>query len=508
MHLVRLGFVVFAFFALNGCADIIPLTGGDRDETAPAPTEMQPVSGTTNVHPTEVKITFNEYITLKEPTTSVTMSPDVGPITATQNKRTVTISWQQPLKEETTYILSLNGTVRDLNEGNDSIIQVVFSTGSFIDSLQYEGRITSAYSGEMIPNATVCLYEKDSVPFLNQPTYFTRSDKGGNYWFNYIHQAEYKLFAFQDNNKNTKVDANENIAFSSEAINFGDTIPGQLRMFKPKSTLNKLKIVIDKPGLATLSGVNFDSTNVTINREAPALIQKFRFDSIQVVLPYSVNDNYSFATATDTIVRRHVVSDRKANFAIRLESNKQWKSGDTLKFSTNEFIEKIDQSALKLVNDYGKEVSYNSFIANGQLQLVPETNENFTVLFGKNALAGKQNFSDTTRYKFETFTKEKFGEITLDVSAFEGRWIFEVIDNANTEQGKVVARQNGNGGKLTFTELIPGQYSIRCFKDENGNGMWDSGDFTEKVQPEIMLRFPVKQKVRANWEIEETLTPD
>jgi uncharacterized protein (DUF2141 family) len=130
------------------------------------------------------------------------------------------------------------------------------------------------------------------------------------------------------------------------------------------------------------------------------------------------------------------------------------------------------------------------------------------VLFGKNALAGKQNFSDTTRYKFETFTKEKFGEITLDVSAFEGRWIFEVIDNANTEQGKVVARQNNNGGKLTFTELIPGQYSIRCFKDENGNGMWDSGDFTEKVQPEIMLRFPVKQKVRANWEIEETLTPD
>jgi len=508
MYLVRLSFVIVALFALNGCADIIPLTGGNRDETAPAPTEMEPVSGTTNVHPTEVKLTFNEYITLKDPSTSVTMSPDVGPITASQDKRTVTISWDQPLKEETTYILSLNGTVRDLNEGNDSIIQVVFSTGNFIDSLQHEGRITSAYSGETISNATICLYEKDSVPFVNQPTYFTRSDKGGFYRFNYVRQAEYNLFAFQDNNKNTKVDANENIAFTTEKINFQDTVPSQLRLFKPKSTMNKLRIVLDKPGLATLSGVNFDSTNVTINRETPVVLRKLRFDSIQVVLPNSINDNYSFATATDTITRRHVMADRKANFAVRLESSKQWKKGDTLTFSTNEFIENLDRNALKLVNDYGKEISYNSFVNNGQLQLLPETNENFTVIFGKNALAGKQNFSDTTRYKFETFTSEKYGEIALDVSEFEGNWVFELIDNANTEQGKVVARQNGTGGKLIFKELIPGQYSIRCFKDENGNGTWDSGDFAEKRQPEIMLRFPVKQKVRANWEIEETLTPN
>src|SRR6218665_1046107 len=508
MRLVRISFVVIVLAALNSCADIIPLTGGNKDETAPIPTEMQPVSGSTNIHPTEITITFDEYITLKDPSTSITMSPDVGPITATQDKKKVTLSWTQPLKEETTYILSLNGTVRDLNEGNDSIIQVVFSTGSFIDSLQHKGRITSAYSGETIQNATICLYDKDSIPFVNQPSYFVRSDKGGNYEFNFIRQNEYQLFAFQDNNKNAKVDLIENLAFASESINSIDTIQSNLRLFKPQTTQNKLKIVIDKPGLATLSGLNFDSTNVTINGEKTTVIDRFRFDSLRVVLPYIENNRYSFETPKDTIVRLHQFTDRKSNFAVRLNGSKQWKPNDTLRFTTNEFIQSVDTTSLKLSNDYGKSIAYKSIIENGKLSILPRTQENFTIIFGKNALLGQLNTSDTTRFKIETFTLERCGEISLDVSAFEENWIFELIDNANTEQGKVVGTKTGNGQKLKFQGLIPGQYSVRCFKDENGNGTWDSGDYSQKIQPEIMLRFPVKQKVRANWEIEETLSPN
>ena len=507
MHLVRLGFIVVILAALTACANIIPLTGGNRDETAPSPTAIEPTSGTTGIRPTEVKLTFNEYITLKDPSTSITMSPDVGPITATQEKRTITVSWKQPLKEETTYILSLNGTVRDLNEGNDSIIQVVFSTGTSIDSLEHKGRITSAYSGEMIQNATVCLYEADSVPFVNQPTYFVRSDKGGNYQFNYIRKGEYQLFAFQDANKNTKVDASDNIAFTSSRFNISDTIPSELRLFKPKTTQNKLKIVIEKPGTAILSGVNFDSTAVTINGNQLITMNRFGFDSLRVAMPYSENDVYRFITQRDTIGRKHTVSDRKANFAIKLDGNKQSKPGDTLYFSANEFIQKIDTSALKLLNDFGKSISYSSAIENGKLKLVPQTKENFTLIFGKNALSGERNTNDTIRFKLEMFTPERCGDVSLDVSAFEGNWLFELIDNANTEQGKVVQTKTGNGGKLMFTGLIPGQYSVRCFKDENSNGIWDSGDYQKQIQPEIILRFPVKQKVRPNWEIEETLSP-
>ncbi len=508
MRLVRLSFVIFILAALNSCADIIPLPGGNRDESAPVPTSITPEPGATGIKPTEAKLTFNEYITLKDPGTSITMSPDVGPITATQDKKTITVSWTQPLKEETTYILSLNGTVRDLNEGNDSIIQVVFSTGSFIDSLEHTGKITSAYSGEMLQNATICLYETDSIPFVNQPSYFVRSDKGGNYQFNYIHQGEYQLFAFQDANKNGKVDGAENIAFDSEALNMSDTIPSKLRMFKPKTTQNKLKIAIEKPGTATISGVNFDSTVVTINGENLIPMNRFRFDSLRVALPYSENDNYRFIARNDTIGRKHVVSDRKANFAIKLEGNKLRKPGDTLNFSVNEFLRKVDTSALKLLNDYGKPVVFQVMVENGKLKLIPQTQENFTVIFGKNAVFGERNANDTISFKIETYTLERCGDLSLDVTSFEGNWIFELIDNANTEQGKVVQSKKGNGAKLVFNGLIPGQYSIRCFKDENSNSVWDSGDYSKKIQPEIMLRFPVKQKIRANWEIEETLSPN
>ncbi len=53
--------------------------------------------------------------------------------------------------------------------------------------------------------------------------------------------------------------------------------------------------------------------------------------------------------------------------------------------------------------------------------------------------------------------------------------------------------------------LEPGEYSFRLIIDENKNEKWDAGNVFLKIQPEKILFFSEKVKIRANWETEVEL---
>ncbi|NJM79836.1 MAG: hypothetical protein HC854_09870 [Flavobacterium sp.] len=44
---------------------------------------------------------------------------------------------------------------------------------------------------------------------------------------------------------------------------------------------------------------------------------------------------------------------------------------------------------------------------------------------------------------------------------------------------------------------------MRIFYDENKNGIWDTGDFLEKKQPEQIIYYPKGIDVRSNWDVEQ-----
>ena len=72
---------------------------------------------------------FDEFIKLQDPLNTITMNPSVGQLTSELKNKTLRVSWEASLLPETTYILQLNGTIRDNTESNDSIYQFVFSSG-------------------------------------------------------------------------------------------------------------------------------------------------------------------------------------------------------------------------------------------------------------------------------------------------------------------------------------------------------------------------------------------
>lgn len=97
---------------------------------------------------------------------------------------------------------------------------------------------------------------------------------------------------------------------------------------------------------------------------------------------------------------------------------------------------------------------------------------------------------------------DEYGTLLLNIEGVDKGAIVELMDNS----GKVLRSQPVNAdGMADFYYLNPNtKYYIRLFVDRNGNGVWDTGNYEEGLQPEEVYYFPKVWEMRANFEFEET----
>ena len=153
--------IFIVLLLLTSCAQVTSLTGGEKDRIAPHPIDkkVNPQNGSTNFIASKITIPFNEYVKLNNPLDTIVMIPPHGKPKATLNKKTVTLSWEDTLQNNTTYSIYLNETVQDITESNDSLMVFVFSTGDYIDSLSYQVKVIDAFTSQPISDCFVGLYE-------------------------------------------------------------------------------------------------------------------------------------------------------------------------------------------------------------------------------------------------------------------------------------------------------------------------------------------------------------
>lgn len=241
-----LGAMIFS----HSCANTTtPPSGGPKDTIPPVITELFPMPGQINVprHKTELKLTFNEYVTVKDPK-SLFLSPPLEKAPKFKLKgKSVIVYFEDDLDSNKTYTLDVTNAIADNNEGNMYPgYTLVFSTGERIDSMVVTGIVQDCNTLNPLKGATVLMYKDhaDSAVFLKRPDAAVKTDDWGFFCLRNIQDTVYRLYALIDENNNNIYDPEtEKIAFVDTLIRpvvmVNDSLP-ELMKYEMEDTVNCL----------------------------------------------------------------------------------------------------------------------------------------------------------------------------------------------------------------------------------------------------------------------------
>ena len=286
----NIAFFVVAVLMIR-CANVVTPSGGPKDDKSPVVLSATPQNNSTNFKGKTIHLTFDEFVTLNNPSNNVMISPPMSkkPTFRTSGK-SVIIRFEEPLRPNTTYSIHFGDAIKDLHEGNVfKGYTFNFSTGSSIDSLSLKGKVISASTLSPMESLIVGLYTDDndtltldSLPYKVKPSYITTTDKNGVFEFSGLADKEYLIFALKDNNANLIYDLpNEEIAFHSDLV-------------KPYYIdYHIIKDTIKNDSIANDSIIKVDSVPAAKKPEYP-IYEMFAFiqeDSIQKVFKKELVEN-------------------------------------------------------------------------------------------------------------------------------------------------------------------------------------------------------------------------
>ncbi|MEA2043327.1 MAG: Ig-like domain-containing domain [Bacteroidota bacterium] len=215
--------ILFLGVLFTDCANIGTLTGGDKDTIPPIIVESKPEIGTVNFSQQKIEFEFDEFFVLDNMRSSFYSSPPMEEYPDFKIKgKSLIVKFNEALKDSLTYYMNFGSAVKDYHENNPlKNFAFVFSTGLVIDSMNISGAVFDAQTQEAEQEIPVFLYaeHRDSVPSLQTPLYYTKTDTSGNFSFNYIKPGKYKIFTLWDNDGNMRFNLpNEKIGFLDSLI--------------------------------------------------------------------------------------------------------------------------------------------------------------------------------------------------------------------------------------------------------------------------------------------------
>lgn len=103
---------------------------------------------------------------------------------------------------------------------------------------------------------------------------------------------------------------------------------------------------------------------------------------------------------------------------------------------------------------------------------------------------------------------DQYGNLLINITGLdEGVPAFvELLDKSDKPFRKRAVKE----GEVRFQDLLPGEIYARLVIDENGDGVWTTGNYEEKRQPEELFYYPGKLVIRAysdhleDWDIQAT----
>lgn len=109
-------------------------------------------------------------------------------------------------------------------------------------------------------------------------------------------------------------------------------------------------------------------------------------------------------------------------------------------------------------------------------------------------------WNDNFSQKFKIKSKDQYGEIAISLPGIGDLPAYvELVDKSDKPYRKIRVKRE----MVLFKNVIPGEYFARLVIDDNNNNRWDTGNYFENLQPELVFYCDKKFTIRANWQNEE-----
>ena len=547
------------------CAQVKPLTGGEKDTIPPNIIKSIPERFSTNTNSDYFFFEFDELIDASTLREKLIISPFYnGSFEVKTKKNTITIFFDSLFEDNTTYIFNFADGVTDVTERNPSLnSKFVFSTGDKIDSSYVSGVIHNPLKNELVEGALVGLYNKeDSLDlFHKKPVYFSLTDEGGRFRIENLKKDEYTIYAFFDENNNLQAEYKKELfGFLEESILIEDSIENlyipifnedltNLELLRKRERGSVVDLVYNKKikeyKVSCVENISYslsDNNLLSVYRNKVQKDSVFLKVSVKDVNNYIAEDSFYIKFSEEVNTNNETKSSFKLksnnaddSIEFKLETNKP-----LIKYSIDNIEIKYDTVELpkKFYGYYTKKKSNN--LIEGKMFIQVDSASKYIEKIKKDIIADSLGFENDSIYKSVSGYYKRLNTSKLSLEIKKGSII--TIDNDSIKtikedlrirgkdyygglSGSVVNIENNKniivelvnekftqiinnkmkGYSFDFQNIPPGKYYLRVIEDKNNNYEWDYYSIKKKIDSERITYYPELIEVLSNWTIEDLL---
>ena len=541
----RTGLILVGLLFLSCAKQGIP-PGGPEDRRGPIILSTDPLPDSIGV-PRDIRpiFQFDEYVDRASMEAATFISPfPEGKVRFKWRGKTVRLVFPEPLREDITYVITLGTGIRDLR-GNALPwpFTLAFSTGDYLDMAAISGRIYGEgyLTGTQVWVYDLGVYDAPDPREIN-PDYVTQADDAGNYLLTHLHEGKYRIFAIDDRRRNRKWDTEEDrigVAYMDvdavqDFVGYGVNLRMTLR---------------DTTGARITTVRVLDRNHLTLRfsefvHPVDSLVQVSISDSAGVPL----NITSVFPDPIDSLLWRVTTDTQPADHRYFLwvngflDNNKNPNLADSVEFEGIElpdtvgphllefwpenmdrdipdkptirliFDEEItaDSSTVSLLGEKSNPLAFDWHTDGPTLQITPQDSlEGSSIIAIVDLNTIRDAFDNpgadsSVSWRFTIVPRDTLGDIrgtvTDPVTGASGSIILK-LDRLDLVRDSWHGRwEMAAPGDFVLPWLLPGEYRLGVFRDEDRSGDYSYGNPHPFSYAERFVIYPDTITVRSRWE--------
>jgi Bacterial Ig-like domain len=537
------------------CARVMVPEGGPKDTIPPKLIHAFPTQESTGFKVRMIKLVFDKEIEVQDIYNKLVVTPRLQKLknrpsyTYSVRGKTLKLTLEAPLQEETTYTFNFNDAVKDTTEGNiaEGLIRT-FCTGDQIDTMYVTGQVKHLMTHESAAKVLVALCRADNNSlniFDNPPDYCIQTDEEGEFKLGHVKKGKYYIYASTNRDNQLTVDPSEDAyGFLKNPIDLTITPLENVTLSILKADVREFKLQSQQPQSQYFElsfnkpVVDYALTLVHLSKgikESPVLYSHLVEDK-QVIRVYNTfglleeDSLEAYLTAKDvlgTVLEEKITirfgenrgRNHPTSYAFEPTTGTAIRPNFVGTMTINKPVKEVATDRLFFVFNNKKKIRINTedLQLNAQRDIITITKQLTPSMLPLQENGNKEgegekivlqmeegtfvtaegDSSKAMRYVYTLRDPKEYGTIQGTITTEAPGFIVQLLDLEHN-----VIDSLRNEYNYQFNGIAPGSYKLRLLILQEKEGEWCFGNIHEQKEPDPVVFYPANVAVIANWKVE------